>query len=227
MKRPVHILLQLLLVAIPLLMALAPARAQNVVYAGQTSELGVDEVPGETYVWELYNDVTGLNLAIVPGNCPVTEAFFVGGNNTGPTVSITWLIPGTYYFKVTATNTCPSNNLRVGMMIVLPAIPTATLVLNPEEICRGDEADLLITFTGEGPWSFVLETNDGINPPSTVTYGPLSDNPLVIPVTPTRTTTYRVLSVTDINGTNTSPSNVVTLTVKPRPGGSQIYQYEP
>jgi hypothetical protein len=227
MKRPVNILLRLLLVAIPLLLALAPARAQNDVYAGQTTDLSVIEVPGETYTWELYNDVIGVNVALVPGNCTPAEAFFVGGINTGATVQVTWLVPGTYYYKVTAVNDCPTNNLRVGIMLVLPALPTATLVINPEEVCRGDSADMLVHFTGEAPWSIIIEADDGINPPVTNTYSDIYGNPFVISVSPSTTTTYRVIQVSDANGINTDPSNVVTLTIKPRPAGSTIYQYQP
>lgn len=227
MKRPEYTFLRWLLVAIPLLLALAPARAQNDVYAGQTSELSVIEVPGETYTWELYNDVVGINLVIIPGNCPSTEAFFVGGINTGPTVQVTWLAPGTYYYKVTAVNSCPTNNMRVGIMTVLPALPTANLVINPGEVCRGDSADVLVNFTGEAPWGFILEADDGINPPVTSTYSNISDNPFVITVSPSTTTTYRVLQVSDANGLNTDPSGSVTLTIKPKPAGSAIYQYNP
>lgn len=222
-------IVRLLALALMLLLTGASASAQSVtVYAGQTFtfEVDVQFAAEENITWEIYDDFAGINLAVVPGNCPVTSAFFPAGN-TGSSVDITWLAPGMYIVKIEAVNDCPTNNMKFWMVEVLPALPTAALVLNPEEICRGDEADLLVTFTGDGPWSFVLETNDGINPPTIITHGPLNDNPFVLQVTPTRTTTYRVLSVTDANGTNTAPSNVVTLTVKPRPGGSQIYQYEP
>ena len=222
-------ILRLLTVALGLLLTGATASAQSVtVYAGQTFtfEVDVQVAAEENITWEIYDNYTGVNMAVVPGNCPVTSAFFPGGN-TGSVVPITWLVPGWYIVKITAVNDCPTNNMKFYLVEVLPALPTAGLVVNPEEVCRGDSADLVITFTGEAPWSFTLEADDGINPPVSTTYTDISDNPFIIVISPTRTTTYRVTSITDANGTNNDPSNVVTLTVKPRPTGSQIYQYDP
>ncbi len=222
-------ILRLLTVALMLLLTGASASAQSViVYAGQTFtfEVDVQFAAEENITYEIYDDFAGINMAVVPGNCPVTSAFFPSGN-TGSTVDITWLVPGMYIVKVEAVNDCPTNNMKFWLVEVLPALPTASLVVNPDEICRGDEADLIITFTGEAPWSFTLEADDGVNPPVITTYTSITDNPFVIVILPARTTTYRVTEVTDANGTNTNPSNSVTLTVKPRPGGSQIYQYDP
>jgi hypothetical protein len=222
-------ILRLLTVALGLLLTGASASAQSVtVYAGQTFTFTVDVqfAQEENITYEIYDDFAGINLAVVPGNCPVTSAFFPSGNS-GSSVDITWLVPGMYLVKVEAVNDCPTNNMKFWLVEVLPALPTASLVVNPNEVCRGDEADLLITFTGEAPWSFVLEANDGINPPVTTTYNGITDNPFVIVISPAYTTTYTVTTITDANGTNNEPSNVVTLTVKPRPEGGPIYQYEP
>jgi hypothetical protein len=180
----------------------------------------------ENITYEIYDDYAGVNMAVVPGNCPATSAFFPAGN-TGSSVDITWLVPGWYIVKIEAVNECPTNNMKFWLVEVLPALPTALLVVNPEEVCRGDEADLIITFTGDEPWDFTLEADDGINPPVTTTYTAIADNPYIIVISPNVTTTYTVTSITDANGTNNDPSNVVTLTVKPRPAGSPIYQYVP
>jgi hypothetical protein len=222
-------IVRLLAVALMLLLTGASASAQSVtVYAGQTFtfEVDVQFAAEENITYEIYDDFVGINMAVVPGNCPITSAFFPSGN-TGSTMDITWLVPGTYIVKVEAINDCPTNNMKFWLVEVLPALPTATLVINPEEVCRGDEADILVNFTGEAPWGFVLEADDSINPPVTTTYSDINDNPFVITVSPATTTTYRVIQVSDANGINTDPSNVVTLTIKPRPAGSPIYQYQP
>jgi hypothetical protein len=218
MKRPKYIILRLLLVLVPLLMAMAPAMAQNTVYAGQTSTLSVVVVPGETYEWELYNDVTSLNLAVVPGNCPVTDAFFVGGVNTGPNVQVTWLVPGTYYFKVTATTSC-TNNMAIGEMIVLYDLPTA-IIQPPPPICVGDSAHLTVILTGTAPWSITL--TDGVN---NFVFNNITSSPfnLTVPVIPLATTTYWISEVTDAHGTNTTPSPQVVQVVNPRPSPIIIY----
>jgi hypothetical protein len=224
-------ILRLLTVALGLLLTGATASAQSViVYAGQTFtfEVDVQFAAEENITYEIYDNYAGINMAVVPGNCPTTSAFFPAGN-TGSSVDITWLVPGMYIVKIEAVNDCPTNNMKFWMVEVLPALPTATLVVNPEEVCRGDEADLLITLTGTAPWTFELEANDGVNTPVTTTYTVTVDDPspYVIPISPDYTTTYTVTTITDANGTNNEPSNVVTLTVKPRPGGGVIYQYDP
>ncbi|MFH1120840.1 MAG: hypothetical protein V1775_13535 [Bacteroidota bacterium] len=221
MKRPLYHILRLFLVAMTLLLTMAPAVAQtNTVYAGQTSDLGVEEVPGTTYTWELYTDDVSINFATVPGNCPPADAFF-NGSNTGPTVSVTWVTPAVYYFKVTAEDENGCSNIRIGMMTVLEALPYA-VIEDPSPICKGDDATLIIELTGDAPWS--IDVFDGT---STITYNNILASPYILTLTPNATTTYTVTSVTDINGTNTNPSNTVTLTVNPKPGSSRIYQYEP
>ncbi len=221
MKRPLYNILRLFLVAIALLLTMAPAMAQtNTVYAGQTSDLGVEEVAGTTYTWDLYTDDVSINFAAIPGNCPPADAYF-NGSNTGPMVQVTWVTPGVYYFKVTATSATGCSNIRLGMITVLEALPFAVLD-DPSPICKGDDATLVINLTGDAPWS--IDVFDGT---STITYDNIMASPYILTLTPTATTTYTVTSVTDINGTNNNPSNSVTVTVNPKPGSSRIYQYEP
>jgi hypothetical protein len=226
MKRPMHMILRLMLVFIPVLLALAHANAQvgNTVYAGQSSVLSVEKTEGVTYYWELYNDVTGLNLAVVPGNCPPAEAYFVGGVNTGDSVEVMWLVPGTYFYKVTATDSC-TNNIKVGRMEVLEALPYAVF-LDPAPICTGDTAMLTVEITeGTGPWDVTF--TDG----TTVwTINDIQVSPYIFQLIPTPAVPgsyqYWITSVTDSNGiTSDTPSAPVTLIVKPKPVTSPIYRY--
>jgi hypothetical protein len=114
-------------------MAAASAVAQNVVRQGETSQLRVEQMPGDTYTWDLYRDST-VNFAVAPGDCPPTDAYFPNGN-TGATVDVTWLEPGIYFFRVLAVDAAGcTNNLEVGRMQVLEALPTATPSLDPDEI---------------------------------------------------------------------------------------------
>ena len=218
MKRCKHIFFRLLLVLVPLLMAMAPAMAQNTVYVNNTTVLEVVNVPGDSYVWELYKDVGGVNFATVPGviNIP-GEAIFVG-SNIGPSVTVLWTMPGTYFFKVTATGGTCSNNLKVGKMIVLDELPTAVFV-PPDPICAGDQASLEVLLTGTAPWS-ITYTTDGINP---VTIPVVGGSPYFITVNPLVTTTYQIISVTDSHGTNSVPSPEVTLIVNPKPVTNSIW----
>ena len=224
-------ILRLLTVALGLLLTGAAASAQSVtVYVGQpfTFEVDVQFATEENITWEIYDDYDGVNMAEVHGNSPPEKFDFAPPNgNSGSEVTITWFVEGWYMVKIEAVNDCPTNNMKFYLVEVLPSLPTATLVVNPEEICRGYEADLIITFTEDGPWDFILEADDGINPPVQTHYEDNTDNPRTIVLSPNVTTTYTVISVTNADGTNTEPSNVATLTVKLPPGGGPIYQYEP
>jgi hypothetical protein len=212
MNRPKYIILRLLLAVFLLAAAMAPAMAQNTVYAGQASDLTVVGVPGVTYEWELYNDVTNINLVTTPGNCPPSEAYFTAGS-TGPSVNVMWLVPGVYFYKVTAnTDTC-SDNVKVGRMVVLFELPTA-IIEPPPPICAGDSVHLTVQLTGTAPWSITL--TDGTN---SWTFSNITSSPysLTVPVIPMVTTNYWISEVTDAHGTNTTPSPPVEQVVNPRP----------
>jgi len=117
--KPLYILRLALVVLSLLLLALAPARAQTVVYQGSTTTLSVVNVPGHTYEWELYTDAS-INFASVPGNCPVTSANFAG-SRFGANVQVNWFVPGIYFFKVTARDGLGCTmNLKIGMLKVVP-----------------------------------------------------------------------------------------------------------
>lgn len=230
MIRPKHIILRLLLVVIPVLLSMAPAMAQTKnVFVGQSVELSVVAIPGDTYVWELYNTATNVNFASDAGNCPPTVAIFTGGINTGPVVHVTWLNPGTYFYKVTAQRSGCSMNLKVGKIIVGNSLLTINLSVDQSSICMGQSTNLEANFSGTPPVSITYRI---VNPDGTIldlTVNNPSGNPALIPFTPSTSGTYtfEVISVTDANMTNNTPSNLVTVTVNPKPGKSRIYQYDP
>lgn len=117
--RPLYILRLALVVLLPLLLALAPAKAQTNVYIGKTSSLSVVQVPGHTYEWEIYDDAT-VNFATTQGKCPETSAIFTGGNR-GANVEVKWLKTGIYFFKVTARDAANcAMNFKLGMIKVIP-----------------------------------------------------------------------------------------------------------
>ncbi len=116
-----------LVVLLPLLSALAPAKAQNVVSQNTITKLTVLNVPGNTYQWELYSNGI-VDFATTSGNCPVTSARFTG-SNAGSSVDVQWLVPGTYFFKVTAHDALNcAMNLKVGMIKVTPENPQLVLL---------------------------------------------------------------------------------------------------
>ena len=221
-----------LLAILPLLLTMAPATAQNggLVYPGETTVLSVEEVPGVTYTWELYNDVEGINLAVVPGNIEEGEAEFIDGINTGATVEVRWLQPGTYFFKVTAEDDC-TNNLKVGRIEIEESMPLAHFH-EPDTICIGDPGHLMMELSGQPPLS-VTYTIEFEGETETFTIEDIDNSTHWLEVLPEHLDqignyVFTVTSVTDVNGiTNNEPSESVTLTVEPRPITSPIERYNP
>ena len=230
MIRLKHIIFRLLLVAIPVLLAMAPAVAQtDNLFVGQTVELSVVEIPGDTYTWELYNEISGVDFATDSGNCPQSGAVFKGGINTGPVVHITLLNTGTYFYKVTAQRSGCTNNLKVGKITVVHPLPTVTLSLGQATVCTGQSPGLEVGFTGTAPFNITYRITKPDAITQDITINNLTGNPSIIPFTPSSSGTYKfeVLSVTDAYTTNTTQSNTVTVTVNAKPGGSRIYKYDP
>lgn len=230
MIRPKHIILRLLLVAIPMLLAMASAVAQTKnVFVGQSVELSVVEIPGDTYSWELYSDVTGINFAVDEGNCKESEAEFKDDITTGPVVHVTWLSPGTYFFKVTSQRAGCSMNLKVGKVIVENSISTISLSISQSSICIGQSANLEVNFTGVVPTGITYRILSPTGAVQVLTYNNITGNPCLIPFIPTETGIYtlEILSVTDVSGTNSTKLNMVTVTVNPKPASSRIYKYDP
>lgn len=223
---------KVLAVFVLMLLAMAPAVAQTIVYQGETSTLSVNQLSGDTYSWELYDDGT-VDFAKTAGiTSSASYATFVGGN-VGASVQVKWLKPGTYFFKVTAFDiTGCTNNLKVGIIKVKASLPTAELAISPTEICNDGVsiAQLEIKFSGPGPWNIILQKRDMISGnTSTEVYSgiPESDNPKFLPVSPNVTTEYTVIEISNANSTNTVPSNPVTLTVHPLPEKTPIYLKKP
>ena len=218
-----------LLAFVPLLLTMAPVMAQDddVVYTGETTVFAVEEAEGVTYTWYLYNDVDGLNLAQTEGNCPQSEAYFVGGVNTGASVEVMWLSAGTYFYKVVAEDDC-SNNLKLGIIEVEESLPVAFFE-DPEEICIDDPGELTVVLAGEVPFSitYTVEYDGEVIDTETITG--IAESPYTFEVYHDQVGiyTYTIISVTDVIGTNDEPSSSVTMEVLPRPVTSPIEWYDP
>ena len=201
-----------------LLLALAPAMAQNVVRQGETTELGIEQKPGDTYKWELYSDST-VNFAQVPGDTSPGYAAFIGGSDGTP-VSVLWKLPGIYFFKVTAVNASGcTNNLKIGKITVLEALPTAIIVADTA-VCEGEKIELEVTLTGTGSWDFTYTdgtTEWEVKDVTTNRYM------ITIDPGPSITTEYWITNVKDKYGTNTTPSEKATQQINPLPEPSTIY----
>jgi hypothetical protein len=206
-----------------LLLALAPAKAQTVVYKGQIAPLEVEQKGYDTYTWELYKDST-VNFAIVNGDpMPSSYAEFVG-DNAGPLVNVKWLEPGTFFFKVRAVNAdgC-TMNLKIGIIKVIEAKPTAVIV-SPDLMmtCIDEPTTLEVVLTGSGPWEFSYTDGTNIEKVTGIT-----DPNYQLKVNPKSTTIYYITEVKDMFESNSDDSNSVMVVVNPKPVIGKIYQWEP
>ncbi len=209
-------------ILIGMLTVLAVFTAGAQVFPGTITELSVEQVPGVTYTWDVYNDST-VNFATENGTAVADGDVQFIGPATGASVQVRWLSPGVYFYKVTAINSC-TNNLKIGRIEIREALPTAELELHPEEICVNDSSELVVTLTGDPVWKFTLRAEDDTGYTDTeYTVKDPDSNPTRITVTPVKTTTYTVVKVTDKNGEQLDPSNTVVLTVNPLPRSSRIY----
>ncbi|MEZ4952508.1 MAG: hypothetical protein R2825_02895 [Saprospiraceae bacterium] len=72
----------------------------------------------------------------------------------------------------------PCLSVSIGTPITFFEIPTATLS-GMDEVCEGDDGELTVTFTGEGPWNISYDDGSGVQ---TVTG--INANPYTLSVTP-------------------------------------------
>lgn len=108
---------------------------------------------------------------------------------------------------------CPGNPSNDDVRINVSIAPTAAISGNAL-ICEGETTELRINLTGQAPWSVIYsDGNDSttVNSPNSV---------LVIPVSPTVTTSYTLVSVSDNNCTGTVSPDVITVNVNKAPVGS-------
>ena len=206
-----------------LLLALAPAMAQTPVRTGETTTLAVDQFPGENYEWEFYSDSTVDFAVTLPDNLPAYVEF-VGGN-IGSSVNVLWKIPGTYFFKVTASDASGCTvNFKMGKIKVILGVEVK-ITPPTVEVCEGDTVKLELNFIGTAPWSFTYTGTDikGVITTKTVTNVTETPYTLTIYPGPTKTTDYTIISVSDKYGTNKKPSNTVTQIVNPLPLPNTIY----
>lgn len=195
--------------------------AQTVVRTGETTTISVEEKNYDTFKWELYKDST-VNFAVTPGDILPAYAEFVGGKDTGSTVDILWKIPGTYFFKVTATDVAGcAINLKMGMFRVLLAVKAEITPPDTAGVCIGLPVSLEVTLTGTAPWSFTY--TDGTTEWK-VTGVTEAQNPYLIWLDPkpALTTDYWISKVSDKYGTNLVPSKKVTQRINPLPDPSTI-----
>jgi gliding motility-associated-like protein len=111
---------------------------------------------------------------------------------------------GTY--TVTLQNTAGCDSIASLFVATQPLATAKVSGGNP--ICTGQTTTIAITLTGTAPWA--LTYSDGS---SSHTVTGITASPYVLTVSPTTTTTYSMLSVSDAKCSNTALNSSVTITV--------------
>lgn len=199
-----------------------PASVTGAGCAGSTSgnavvtvnQLPTAAITGNTTICAGSSSSFTLNFT---GTGPYTYSYSNGTATFGPfttsnnpeTVNVT---PGTTttYSLLNISDVNCTGSVSGTASVTVNQIPTAT-ISGTTSICDGNTTDLQVLFTGSGP--FTYEYTNG-----TTTFGPFttSQNPVLIPVTPGSTTTYNLVSLSDINCPGTI-AGVAEITVIPLP----------
>ena len=119
-----------------------------------------------------------------------------GGTFSGPGISGNTFNPaaagigGPYNITYSYTDPGTGCSNTVTQQVTVNVLPTVSITALSDTICAGNAASISLTFTGNGPWKYSI--NGGLITES-------ENNPEVIPVNPTVTTTYEVTSLSDAN----------------------------
>ncbi|WP_332731995.1 T9SS type B sorting domain-containing protein, partial [Flavihumibacter sp.] len=100
---------------------------------------------------------------------------------------------GTYFIRALNADGCQDIQ---PVRVVINPLPTITIE-GPDSLCLGLNTDLIVRFTGQGPWTFTY--TDGSQ---SRTINNVGGNTYRLNVGPSTTTTYTITSVTDRNCTN-------------------------
>lgn len=145
-----------------LLLALAPAMAQDVVYTGEPTPLSVEPGGADNYHWELYSDPT-VNFAVTSGDpSPTAYAEFIGPDD-GSTVYVKFKLPGTFYFKVTALDAAGcAMNLKIGKITVEKALTNLALTATKTDAaCVGDKGFIQFSTLNVKEGTYTIKYDDG------------------------------------------------------------------
>ncbi|RZL16271.1 MAG: T9SS type A sorting domain-containing protein, partial [Hymenobacter sp.] len=150
-----------------------------------------------------------------------TYAWDVNGDGTvdattAGSLAYTYPTAGTYTATLTITQgTCSDVYTR---QVTVRALPTASLS-GDATVCAGTSTTLTLHLTGTAPWNVAYSADGGkTSLPLTVTATDVNaEGNYLLTVSPTATTTYSLVSLTDANCTATALAGTATVTVTTPP----------
>jgi hypothetical protein len=137
------------------------------------------------------------------------------GGTGNDNVTIQW--DGSTPFSVSVTY--ENGNGCVGttnQSITVSPLPSASVTPVSPTICSGSSTNLNIAFTGTAPWTFQVFDGTTTSAPQSTSFG------LSISVSPTSTTTYSIVNITDGNGCTIASSGSAVVTVDSPPSTSLV-----
>ncbi len=146
---------------------------------------------------------TNLSVTITGGTGPFTVVYSDGSTNStvnnyasGSNISVSPASTKTYALvSVTDALGCPSAGLSGSAVVTVNQAPTASALSGTATVCQGNSTNLKVTITG-GTGPFTVVYSDGSTNTTLNNYVSASN----IPVSPSSTKTYSLVSVTDANG---------------------------
>jgi gliding motility-associated-like protein len=160
------------------------------------------------------------NLTInFSGVAPYTYSYTAGAqvfgpfttNNNSEIINVAPTASTTYGLTATLTGFgCVGNTDPASAIVTVNALPSATIT-GDNTVCNGTSTDLTFSFVGTGPYSYSYSNG-------TTTFGPFAtpNNPTTVSVTPSLTTTYNMVSISDANCPG-SVSGTADIIVNPLP----------
>src|SRR6185503_7677441 len=141
----------------------------------------------------------------INGGTPVTTSNDPETVSVNPSSTTTYTVSSLSYANCTADG----GDMTGSATITVNPRPTS-LISGTTTICNGGSANLTIDFTGAAPWTYSI---NGGTPVTT------SNDPEIVSVSPSSTTTYTVTSLSDANCTadGGDMTGSATITVNPRP----------
>ncbi|CAN5144220.1 hypothetical protein BH09BAC4_BH09BAC4_01720 [soil metagenome] len=167
-----------------------------------------------------FNPGSAFKLQLAKAEGDPTQATFVdavnsqesNGQITGTISSST--VAGSYWVRVVATNPkIPINGTRSPSLLTIQSKATASMP-SSQTIYEGQPAQLSVSFTGDGPWSFIYRdsTATGLGNQETVS---TNTNPYKLDLRPNKTTAYLLTSVSNGCGAGTLSNRKAMITVFP------------
>ena len=144
-----------------------------------------------------YTTTGGANASSYQWSISPLSAGTISSTTTIAAVDWTNSYIGTVKISVKGINACGNSISSDSITVLITALPTADFLNTKDTICPGGSDSLYIVLTGNSPWNLVY--NNGV---SNQNINNISTSPYLLIVNPSISTTYKLVSVSDVNWSN-------------------------